>query len=163
MLRYCTRDLSLHRSQGHWLGPRPTGCECRPSCAGTRDTRQETRRCCGWHSSKRIDYWIAAMVRTSVSSLLNEDPSDPHHICTHVAMWSKLKTQGYGFYVSSLYWWFRPRLIPKNFQDSPSHQMFGHMHRALNVDEKKNQLHSLVENRETNLLSLISPWLDTNW
>jgi hypothetical protein len=24
----------------------------------------------------------------------------------------------------------------KNFQDSPSHRMFGHMHVALNVDEK---------------------------
>jgi hypothetical protein len=28
-------------------------------------------------------------------------------------------------------------LVPKIFQDSPSHQMFGHMHRALNVDKKK--------------------------
>jgi hypothetical protein len=46
-------------------------------------------------------------------------------------------------------------LVLKNFQDSPSNRMFGHMHEALNVDEKK-QLHSLVENHEMNLLSLIS-------
>jgi serine/threonine protein kinase len=32
----------------------------------------------------------------------------------------------------------RPRLVTKNFQDSPSHRMFEHMHGALNVDEKKN-------------------------
>jgi hypothetical protein len=30
-----------------------------------------------------------------------------------------------------------PRLVPKNFQDFLSHQMLGHMHGALNVDEKK--------------------------
>jgi hypothetical protein len=32
---------------------------------------------------------------------------------------------------------FRPCLVLKNFQDFPSHRMFGHMHRTLNVDEKK--------------------------
>jgi hypothetical protein len=32
----------------------------------------------------------------------------------------------------------RSGLVPKNFQDSPSHVMFGHIHEALNVDEKKN-------------------------
>jgi hypothetical protein len=31
---------------------------------------------------------------------------------------------------------FRPRLVQK-FSRFPSHQMFGHMHEALNVDEKK--------------------------
>ena len=34
------------------------------------------------------------------------------------------------------------------------------MHGVLNIDENKNQLHSLVEIDETNLLSLVSPWLD---
>ena len=34
--------------------------------------------------------------------------------------------------------------------------MFGRMHEVLNV-EKKNQLHSLHVNCETNLLSLITP------
>jgi hypothetical protein len=33
---------------------------------------------------------------------------------------------------------YRPCLVFKNFQDSPSHLMFGHMHGALNVDEKTN-------------------------
>jgi hypothetical protein len=32
----------------------------------------------------------------------------------------------------------RPCLVPKNFQDSPSHRMFGYMHEVLNVDEKTN-------------------------
>jgi hypothetical protein len=50
-----------------------------------------------------------------------------------------------------------PISFPKIFQDSPSHQIFGRMYGALNVDDWKNKLHSLVENRETNLLSLISP------
>jgi hypothetical protein len=31
-----------------------------------------------------------------------------------------------------------PCLVPKIFQDFPSHRMFGHMHEVLNVDEKKN-------------------------
>jgi hypothetical protein len=35
--------------------------------------------------------------------------------------------------------------------------MLRHMHEVLNVDEKKNELRSLVVNHETNLLSLISP------
>jgi hypothetical protein len=29
-----------------------------------------------------------------------------------------------------------PRLVSKIFQDFMSHRMFGHMHRALNVDKK---------------------------
>jgi hypothetical protein len=29
-------------------------------------------------------------------------------------------------------------LVTKIFQDFPSHQMFGHMHGALNIDERKN-------------------------
>ena len=32
----------------------------------------------------------------------------------------------------------RPCLVRKNFQDFPSHRIFGHMHRALNMDENKN-------------------------
>jgi len=28
--------------------------------------------------------------------------------------------------------------LRKNFQDSPSHQIFGHMHEALNKDKNKN-------------------------
>jgi hypothetical protein len=47
-------------------------------------------------------------------------------------------------------------LVPFKLQTFPSHQMFGHMHEALNIDEK-NQLHSLHVNCETNLLSLITP------
>jgi hypothetical protein len=31
----------------------------------------------------------------------------------------------------------RPCLVSKNFQDFPSHRMFGHIHGTLNVDEKK--------------------------
>ena len=50
----------------------------------------------------------------------------------------------------------RPCLVPKNFQDSPSHRIFGHMHRALNVVLKNNQLHSLVVIDEMNLMSLIN-------
>jgi hypothetical protein len=30
----------------------------------------------------------------------------------------------------------RPRLVSKNFQNSPSHRMFGYMYRVLNIDEK---------------------------
>jgi len=32
----------------------------------------------------------------------------------------------------------RPCLVRKNFQDSPSHRIFGRMHGALNIDENKN-------------------------
>jgi hypothetical protein len=31
----------------------------------------------------------------------------------------------------------RPCLVPKIFQDSSSHQIFGHIHGALNIDKKK--------------------------
>jgi hypothetical protein len=34
--------------------------------------------------------------------------------------------------------YIRPCLVPKIFQDFSSHRMFGHMHEALNVDERKN-------------------------
>jgi len=47
--------------------------------------------------------------------------------------------------------------VLKNFQDSSLHQIFRHIHEALNVILKNNQLHSLVVNDEMNLLSLISP------
>jgi hypothetical protein len=50
--------------------------------------------------------------------------------------------------------------IPKNLQDSPSHRIFGRMHGVLNIGKKNNQLHSLSVNVETNLLSLVSLWLD---
>jgi hypothetical protein len=49
---------------------------------------------------------------------------------------------------------------PKRFQDSLSHQILRHMHKALNIDENKNYSHSLTVNRETNLLTLVSLWLD---
>ena len=49
-----------------------------------------------------------------------------------------------------------PCLVPKKFQDSLSHRIFGHMHETLNVVEKNNQLHSLAVNDEMNLSSLIS-------
>jgi hypothetical protein len=32
----------------------------------------------------------------------------------------------------------RPCLVRKNFQDSPSHRIFDHMHAALNKDKNKN-------------------------
>ena len=32
----------------------------------------------------------------------------------------------------------RPCLVPKIFQDSPSHRILRHMHEALNIDENKN-------------------------
>ena len=51
----------------------------------------------------------------------------------------------------------RPCLVPKKFQDSPLHLIFGHMYEALNVVLKNKQLHSLAVNNEMNLLSLISP------
>jgi hypothetical protein len=51
---------------------------------------------------------------------------------------------------------FRGCLVPTQNFFTPSHQMFGHMHRVLNVDEKK-LITQLVGNHETNLLSLISP------
>jgi len=35
-------------------------------------------------------------------------------------------------------WLNRPCLVRKNFQDSPSHRIFGRMHEALNIDENKN-------------------------
>jgi len=33
---------------------------------------------------------------------------------------------------------FGPCLVRKNFQGSPSHRIFNHMHRALNKDKNKN-------------------------
>ena len=35
-------------------------------------------------------------------------------------------------------WLFQPCLVRKNFQDSLSHQIFGRMHGALNIDKNKN-------------------------
>jgi len=32
----------------------------------------------------------------------------------------------------------RPRLVPKIFQDSPSHRILRHIHKTLNIDENKN-------------------------
>jgi len=49
---------------------------------------------------------------------------------------------------------------PKSFQDSLSHRILRHMHEALNIDENKNQLHSVTVKHETNLLTLVSLWLD---
>ena len=54
--------------------------------------------------------------------------------------------------VSSL----RPCLGPKKFSTVPITSNLQHMHRALNTAGKKNLLHSLTENVETNLLNLIS-------
>jgi len=51
----------------------------------------------------------------------------------------------------------RPCLVRKNFQDSPSHRIFGRMHGVLNIDENKNYLHSLSVICEMNLLSLVTP------
>ena len=53
-------------------------------------------------------------------------------------------------------YWHNKCLVPKKIQDFPSHQIFGHMHGALNIVKKINQLHSLAVNDEMNLLSLIS-------
>ena len=50
----------------------------------------------------------------------------------------------------------RPCLVSKKFQNFSSHRIFGHIHGALNVILKNNQLHSLTVNDEMNLLSLIS-------
>jgi hypothetical protein len=47
-------------------------------------------------------------------------------------------------------------------QNLPSHRMFEYMHKVLNIDEK-NKLHSLIEKHDTNILSLISLLLDTNY
>jgi len=33
----------------------------------------------------------------------------------------------------------RPCLVRKNFQDSPSHRIFGRMHGALNIDKNKKE------------------------
>ena len=63
------------------------------------------------------------------------------------------KGSGLQISYSSQFW---PCLVPKIFQDSPSHQIFGHMHGALNVVKENNQLHNLAVNDEMNLLSLIS-------
>jgi len=38
----------------------------------------------------------------------------------------------------NFFWELRSCLIRKNFQDSPSHRIFGRMHGALNIDENKN-------------------------
>ena len=51
---------------------------------------------------------------------------------------------------------FRFLKILQNFPDYPSHRIFRHMHKVLNIDENKRKLHGLVEIDETNLLSLVS-------
>jgi len=51
----------------------------------------------------------------------------------------------------SLSW---PCVSHLNFFHS-SHPIFGYIHRVLNININKNQLHSLVVNRETNLLKLV--------
>jgi hypothetical protein len=41
--------------------------------------------------------------------------------------------------VSNIRWQtFRPCLVPKNFQDSPSHRILRHIYKALNIDKKDN-------------------------
>ena len=47
-----------------------------------------------------------------------------------------------------------------NFLQYPSHRMFEHMQKELNIVEKNNQLHSLTDYHEMNLLRLINSWLD---
>jgi len=44
----------------------------------------------------------------------------------------------------------------KKFQDSPSHRIFGRIHKVLNIDENKNKLHSLPVICEINFLRLVS-------
>jgi len=39
---------------------------------------------------------------------------------------------------SAFFLLFRPCLVPKIFQDSPSHRILRHLHEALNIDENKN-------------------------
>ena len=51
-------------------------------------------------------------------------------------------------------WSYRPCLVPKTKIFTLSHQIFGHMHGVLNVG-KKNQLHKLRVNCETDLLNLL--------
>ena len=58
------------------------------------------------------------------------------------------------FVVCTLTFYFWSCLVPKNFHHKLSYRILRHMHGAFNVDEKKT---SLVGNRETNVLSLISP------
>jgi hypothetical protein len=55
-----------------------------------------------------------------------------------------------------------PTLNSQKVLQYPSHQILRYVHGALNVDEK-NWLHSLVGNYETNILSLISLWSNTNY
>ena len=66
-------------------------CECRPNCAGTWDTRQQTRRFCGWHSSKR-----RLLNRSNGADFLLFSVERRPFRTTSVPMWSKLETQGYG-------------------------------------------------------------------
>jgi hypothetical protein len=47
-------------------------------------------------------------------------------------------------------------LVSFKLSKIPSHQIFRHIYGALNVDKKKNQLHSLHVNCKTNLLGLIT-------
>jgi hypothetical protein len=49
------------------------------------------------------------------------------------------------------------------FLNSSSYQIFKCIYRILNMDENKNQLYNLIEIYETNLLSLVSLWLDNNY
>jgi len=41
-------------------------------------------------------------------------------------------------YKSYFFYQLRPCLVPKKFQDSPSHRFLRHMHGVLNLDENKN-------------------------
>jgi hypothetical protein len=49
-------------------------------------------------------------------------------------------------------WFVSDMFSFQKFPRFPSRQMFGHMYGALNIDEK-NQLYSLEENHEINLLA----------
>ena len=57
----------------------------------------------------------------------------------------------------------RPGLVLKFFQGSLSHQIFGRICVVLNIDENKNVMYSFTVICETNLLSLVSLWLDNNY
>ena len=92
-------------------------------------------------------YCVVVMKRFFLSLLFNYTTMSPNWLICHRFNVHKTLMK------SSLRLALHP---PKNFWPKTSHQMFRYIHRVLNMDKNKNQLHSFRVDCETNLLNLIA-------
>jgi hypothetical protein len=77
---------------------------------------------------------LVVLCETNVLSLISQRLNNYYQIQTK---YYSIATLNFGTPNLGTTHSLRSCLVSKNFQDFPSHRMFGHMYRALNVDEKK--------------------------